>query len=134
MKKRLLRKSVPSKEQAVMSRQKAEAVLEDAKANLGEERYDACTLIAYTAILSAARGILFNDGYREKSHACTVRYLEKTYGNRFGSRMMGLFDTFREKRHDVQYSPVFRATKEDAVSIVEFAEDFIQKADEIISQ
>ena len=132
LKKGLLRKTTPSKEQALLSLEKAEMALEDAKANLEEKRYDSCTLIAYAAILNAARSILFNDGYREKSHMCTVRYLEAKHLDKFGMETIKLFDGYRETRHEVQYSPAFRADKRQAESIVKFAENFLEQAEGII--
>ena len=134
LKKGLLRKTTPSLDQALLSFEKAEIALEDAKANLAEERYDSCTLIAYGAILNAARAILFNDGYREKSHMCAVRYLEAKYLDKLGIETIKLFDAYRETRHEVQYSPAFRADKKQAESIVKFAENFLEQVEEILKR
>jgi uncharacterized protein (UPF0332 family) len=128
----LLRKTAPSREQARMCLEKAGQSLEDAKANLSEGRHDATVLLAYGALLSASRAILFNDGMREKSHACVVRYLEARYGDKLGMQTIALLDSFREARHEVQYSAAFRASGLQAKEIVKFAEEFIEKAEKIV--
>jgi uncharacterized protein (UPF0332 family) len=127
----LLRKTAPSREQARMCLEKAEQSLGDAKANLSEGRYDATVLLAYGALLSASRAMLFNDGMREKSHACVARYLEAKYGDKLGMKTIELLDAFRESRHEVQYSAAFRASKMQAREITEFAEEFLEKAGKI---
>ena len=128
----LLRKTAPSKEQARMCLEKAEESLEDAKANLAESRHDATVLLAYSSLLSASRAMLFNDGMREKSHACVARYLEARYGDALGAGSIGLLDSFREARHEVQYSAAFRASELQAKEIVKFAEGFIERAKKIV--
>lgn len=128
----LLRKTAPSREQARMCLDKAEQSLGDAKANLAEGRHDATVLLAYASLLSASRAILFNDGMREKSHACVVRYLEAKYSDKLGMKSIGLLDSFREARHEVQYSAAFRASELQAKEIVKFAEEFLGKAENLV--
>lgn len=131
LKKGLIQKTAPSKEQALLSLGKAKEALEDAKANFSEKRYDAATIIAYMSLLNAAKAILFRDGYREKSHICIVRYLEAKHAE-IGLDKIALFDSFRETRHEVQYSAAFRASAKQAEAIVNFAADFIKNAEEIV--
>jgi len=128
----LLRQTAPSKEQALLSLDKAERALEDAKANLKDGRYDATIILGYAALLSASKAILFRDGMREKSHACVVRYLEAKHSDKLNGRDIRLLDSFREARHEVQYSPAFKASELQAREIVKFAGDFINKAGGII--
>lgn len=132
LEKGLLRKTAPSKEQARMCLEKAAQSLEDARANLEEGRHDATVLLAYGSLLSASRAILFNDGMREKSHACVVRYLEAKCAEKLGVRSIGLLDSFREARHEVQYSAAFRASAAQAKEIVGFAEEFLEKAEKLV--
>ncbi|MEW6749148.1 MAG: HEPN domain-containing protein [Candidatus Micrarchaeota archaeon] len=128
----MLRKTAPSKEQALLSLAKAESALEDAKANLAEDRFDATILLAYMSLLSASKAVMLNDGVREKSHLCIARYLEAKHGNVFDSKTIRLSDSFREERHEVQYSASFRATENQAKEIIDFAETFLEKAEKII--
>lgn len=84
------------------------------------------------SILTASRAILFKDGIRGKSHICITRYIEAAYGKRLGSDTIKLLDSFREERHEVQYSAGFRASELQAKEIVEFAEEFLGKAEDIV--
>lgn len=129
----MLRKTAPSKEQAIMSLDKAEQALEDARANLEEGRHDATIILAYMSLLSASKAVLFNDGIREKSHICIVRYLEAEHIERLGPQTIKLLDSFREERHEVQYSASFRATELQAKEIVEFAGEFLAKTEKIVN-
>lgn len=53
-----------------------------------------------------ARTILWNDGFREKSHACIGRYLETVYVKKklLEQRWVDLLDYYRNIRHDDSYS------------------------------
>lgn len=130
----LIKKSPPSKEQALLSVQKAGEVLEDAKANLEEERHNAATMLAYVSMLNAARAVLFRDGYREKSHYCISRYLEAKYGKALGKEMIGLLDAYRETRHEVQYSAAYNASPKQAAEMVAFAARFLEKIEELLEK
>ena len=128
----LIRKIPRSTEQARLSFEKAAELLEEAKANLEEDRYNSAVLIAYASILNLCRALLFKDGYREKSHYCVARFLEVNYGDELGSATIGLLDAFRETRHEVQYSTTHSATKSEAEEIMKFAEEFLEKVEKLL--
>jgi uncharacterized protein (UPF0332 family) len=129
----LIRKTAPSKEQALLSLAKAEEALNDAQANLEDDRYNATILLAYSAILSASKAVLLKDGFREKSHACIVRYLEAKHSKELDWHMISLLDSFRDERHDVQCSASFKATESQAEEIVKFSREFLAIVEDIIS-
>ena len=58
---------------------KAKELIEEAGENLEDGRYNSATVVAYLALFNSARALLFKDGYRERSHICIARYLEKKY-------------------------------------------------------
>lgn len=130
----LIKKIPPSKEQAHLSSQKASELLEEAKANLEEERHNSAALVGYVAAFNAARALLFKDGYREKSHYCVARYLEVHYSEKLGSGMIYSLDTYRETRHEIQYSSTHSASEMEAKEMVRFAEELIEKVDEILQE
>ena len=134
MKKRLIRKTAPSKEQALLSLDKSGKLLEEAKADLDDGRYNSATVMAYLSILNSSKTLLYRDGFREKSHACVTRYLESKYPDKFSTEQINLLDHFRETRHDVQYDIEYLADKESSKQIVEFAEEFLEKIEEIVSK
>jgi uncharacterized protein (UPF0332 family) len=124
----------PSPEQALLSMEKAEEILEDAKANLEEGRYNAAAMLAYVSMLNAARAVLFKDGWREKSHYCITRYLEAKHGDVIGKEMVVLLDDYRDTRHDVQYSAGYNASPEKASGMVSFAGKFLEKVGGILEK
>lgn len=133
MKKGLIRNIAPSKEQALLSIDKSGKLLEEAKADLDDERYNSATVMAYLSILNSSKALLYRDGFREKSHACVTRYLESKYSNVFSAEQINLLDHFRETRHDVQYDIEYMAGKESSKQIVEFAEELLEKIEKIIN-
>ena len=120
--KRLLMKTAPAKSQAAKSMLKAREFLDGAENALGAGNYDLCVLGAYAAAFSAALALLVRDGYREKSHACVPRYLERAYPSLDAAGL----DSYREMRHADHYRPDYMATKGDAEGIVKFAKKFIK--------
>lgn len=113
---------------------KSEKILEEAKADLEDERYNSATVMAYLSILNSSKALLYRDGFREKSHACVTRYLEAKYPNIFSAEQINLLDHFRETRHDVQYDIDYLADKESSGQIVQFAEELLELIEGIISK
>ncbi len=128
----LIRKHIPSKEQAIASLNKAGILLMEAKADLEDERFNSATVIAYLSILTASRAVLFRDGYRERGHACVTRYLEAKYSDKISKDYISLLDHYRETRHDVQYEADYFAEAEDSEQIVEFAEKFVELVEKLL--
>ena len=126
--KRLLMKTAPSRSQADKSMLKARQFLDGAEKALVARSWDICVLGAYAAAFNAALALLERDGWREKSHACVPRYLEKQYP---ALDWRGL-DKYREMRHTGHYSPDYLATEEDARDITTFAKRFIAEVKKLL--
>jgi uncharacterized protein (UPF0332 family) len=133
LKKGLIRKTAPSKEQALLSIDKSGKLLEEAKADLEDERFNSATVMAYLSILNSSKALLYRDGFREKSHACVTRYLEAKYSEKLSTEKINLLDHFRETRHDVQYDIEYMADNESSKQIVEFADEILHLIEEIIN-
>ena len=127
MRKGLLQRVPPSPEKAERSMQKSMAFLENSKKNLEMEIFDGAVILAYLAIFHSSRAVLMKDGFREKSHACISRYLEKFYIPRIESKHIILLDRYRNLRHADQYDVSFYATKADAEEMIGFAGEFIER-------
>ncbi len=123
----LLKQIAPSDLQAEEQFKKANVLLEEAQAALKAELPNTATMGAYSAALDASRALLFRDGWRERSHACTARYLEENYLNEIGADDIALLDHYRDARHKTMYSSEYYPTKEEAARVVKFAEGFILK-------
>lgn len=128
----LIRKIPASKEQSLLCLEKALDTLKDAEANLKESRFNSAALLAYVAMLNMARAVLFRDGYREKSHYCVVKYLEGKYGKEFGGGELRKLDSYRQTRHEVQYSAMHNATESEAGGMVEFGWEFLGKIEDVL--
>lgn len=132
MEKGLIRKIPASREHALASFGKAEDMLNDAKANLGEERFDAAALLGYVSILNCARALLFRDGYTEKSHYCIARYLEAKYSRELGVGTILEIDSFRQLRHEVQYSAAYSASESEAKKALDFVQEFLGRVETLL--
>lgn len=128
----LLRKIAPSITQAKEQLEKAKILLEEANESFEIENYNSAIIAGYAAMFDAARSILFKDGYREKSHACVARYLEEKYKNKIGIDIINLLDQYRDQRHKVMYAIDFYPTKEEAESLLNFADKFLKEVKEIL--
>jgi uncharacterized protein (UPF0332 family) len=123
----LLRQIAPSKRQAEEQMKKAGALLSEAKTALKSDSPNSALIGGYSAMLDAARAVLFRDGWRERSHACVAGYLKAKYGKELGSATIDLFDEYRDKRHRTMYSGDYYPSMEEAKRVVKFADEFLQK-------
>ena len=90
--------------------------------------------MAYLAVFNAARSILIKDGYRERSHTCVSKYIEKHYvPQKLERKHIMLLDRYRNLRHADQYDVTFYAGKEDAENMIGFAEKFLNAIKRIIN-
>ncbi len=106
---------------------KAGVLLAEAKVALKNDSPNSAVIGAYSAMLDAARAVLFRDGWREKSHACVARYLEANYRKEIGAAAIDLFDEYRDKRPKTMYSGDYYPDMAEARRMVQFADDFVQK-------
>jgi uncharacterized protein (UPF0332 family) len=129
IKKGLLRKVAPSKDNAAKSIERAKMWLSQAKEAFDAEIYDASILASYEAMFHAARSLLIKDGYREKSHYCISRYLEQVYSEKglFDKNWVIILDSYREMRHRVAYNTEFEATDSEAKEAIKDSEMFIEE-------
>ena len=128
----LLRRVPASREKAVQSIEKAKDLLAEAKADLEDERLNLAIVISYLSIFHSARALLFKDGYREKSHECTIRYIEEKYAGKIPQKTIELLDKFKSERNQTQYNVNYFPTEENAEKMISFAEKFIQEIEEMI--
>lgn len=130
----LLRKIAPSKEKALQCIKKSSELLGEARACLENGQLNAAALAGYTALLNAEGAVLFRDGWRERSHECTIRYLEKNYGREITPDTIALLERYKTSRHNTQYDVTYSPDETEAASLLEFAEEFIKTARGIIEK
>ncbi len=132
IKKGMLREMPPSLEQAKAQLEKAGVMLKEAKTEIKSGSPNSAVLAAYASMFDSARALLFREGYRERSHACTARYLEEKYSKEIGIGRITLLDAYRDKRHKVSYSAEYCPSLDEAKKMVEFAEEFLGKVSSLI--
>jgi len=134
MRKGLLKKAFPSDSKAMKSMEKAERFLRTAQMNMNARAYDGSVIMAYLAVFNAARSVLIRDGFRERSHACISRYLEKHYvPGKLKREHIMLLDRYRNLRHSDQYDVSFYADERDASSMIGFAVELISEIKRILA-
>jgi len=128
----LLRKIPASREKAEGSIRTAESWINEAENNLRSNAFRSCIISSYLAMFHSARGILFGDGFREKSHFAVARYLKDQYlkKNLLEGKWVELLDHYRATRHDDQYSTSFFATQDDAGNALNSATAFVGRMKE----
>ena len=136
LKKGLLRKTVPSKAKARKSLEASLKWLEEAEKNFKSDALKSSLLSAYLAVFHAARSVLFLDGYREKSHACIARYLDKNYVGKglLEPEWVEMLDHFRELRHTDQYSFNFFTSTDESEDTITNSRDFVSRMEKLVHQ
>lgn len=134
IKENLLRKIPPSKEKSEESIKAAKKWLDEAEKGIENEAFNSSVIVSYLAMFHSARAILFNDGFRKKSHYCVARYLEEKYAKKklLENKWIELLDHYRELRHDDQYSTSFFTTGEEAENAIKKAKEFVERIERLI--
>jgi len=102
--------------------------LEDSERSLKAGAVNSSVLASYLSMFHSARAILYMDGYREKSHYCVARYLERyVAADQLEARWVDLLDHYRAQRHESQYRFNFVATVADAEASLKTAIEFVAR-------
>ena len=108
--------------------------LETADRNLKDGDCDWAFAIAYNAMLQAGRALMFSEGVRprgEFKHVAVVEFVrQKSPG--FAERLLDSFDRSRKRRHVVVYEQIDTVSKEEAERALAVAEEFVEKAEEML--
>lgn len=136
-KKGMLKKKKPDLRKSVKGMQMAEDKAERAKLLLKQNFLEEAFIVSYTSMFQSARALLFKDGIYEKSHYCTVLYLEKEYvKNRLlKANYLSWLDIFRRERHFTLYGlEKTGLSKADVEDAIEKAEKFLSAIKEIVNK
>jgi len=127
-----IKKITPSENQAHEQFSKAQTLFEEAKKSMEIENPNSAVIASYAALLDASRAVMFRNGYREKSHACVVKYLEAKYSDELGMDTIYLLDQYRDRRHKTLYSGSYYPTMEEAKQMVSFTGEFLGKIEKVL--
>ena len=132
---RTIIKIEPDHELATRTIRRADRDTGTAKTLIENGKFDWALAIAYNAMLSAGRALMFNQGYRPSStegHVAVVRFLHARLGSEISDRMILLMNGMRKKRHRIVYEEMDIVSEEEAKQAVKWAEEFVKRIDEII--
>ena len=128
----LLRKTKPSKQYAVKSLDTSLSYIQNAKDNIKMNNNNLVIFCSYTAMFHAARGLLYRDGVKERSHICVVSYLRETYPNL--KRLSNQLDAYRRNRHNTLYALDVLISDDEAHQAIKDAELFYEQIKNIIEK
>lgn len=112
----------------------AEKQLRSAEKMLGIEEWGYAHTAAYTAMLHAARALMFRKGYRPKGHEHHVAVVSfaKIYEKRYSTETIESFEQGRRRRHEFTYDDADAISESQAKNMVLNAMDFLAKTREIL--
>ena len=128
----LLKKIKPSNQFAIKSLDASLIYIKDAIDNKKIKNYNLVIFCSYTAMLHAARALLFRDGIKERSHICIVSYIKETYPK--FKRLANLLDIYRRNRHNTLYALDFLVSDEESQQAIKDAEFFYKQINDIINK
>lgn len=91
-------------------------------------------IMAYNAMLHAARALMFADGYEpvgEEKHKAAVDYADVKIGAKYRDKI-NLFDRMRKRRHAVLYEKIGAVSEHEADFAIKTAAEFVEKIKEKI--
>ncbi len=104
--------------------------LRTARASFDSGNYKWATVQAYYSMFHAARALLYNKGFREKSHRGILAALTELYPKQVTQSMLDDFEEAMRLRESADYGLVF--SEEGAGSVLESAGTFLDHARKIL--
>lgn len=104
-----------------------------AKESLNKKNYKWSTIQSYYSMFHAARALLYNKGYREKSHYCLVLGIRELYVNEnlLSHTLVEALQFGKTLRENADYYAEF--SQVGAKDMLDKAEEFLKKTREILS-
>jgi len=128
-----IRKVSEDKKQAEENLKAAERDLKVASKTIKVD-CDWAFIMAYNAMLHAARALMFADGYEpagEEKHKAAVDYADVKLGSKYKDKI-NLFDRMRKRRHAVLYEKIGAVSGHEADFAIKTAAEFVEKIKEKI--
>ncbi len=125
-----LRRSRITREMVLKEFEGASRDLETARKSFKEDDYKWATIQAYYSIFHAARGLLYNRGFREKSHRGLLAAIRILYSKQLSTGSMEDFSEAMRLREEADYGLAY--SEESAIDVLETAEIFLGKCRAII--
>ncbi len=134
---RVIRKTAPDRRLAAESLKRARRDVETARTLIDNKKLDWSLAVSYNAMLQAGRALMFSKGYAPSSiegHVAVVKFLEVSLGNKASDRMTMVLNGMRKKRHRIVYEEMDIVTESEAKQALHWAEDFVNRIEEMIQK
>ena len=104
-----------------------------AKESLTKKNYKWSTIQSYYSMFHAARALLYNQGYRERSHYCLVLGIRELYVNKnlLSHTLVEALQLGKTLRENADYYGDFSQT--GAQDMLDKAKEFLEKTKKILS-
>lgn len=126
----LLKKMAPDVENARKSIHESRRNVSDAEKNLKIGCYNVVVILSYTAMFHAARGLLFKDGVKERSHVCIPIYIRERYPQL--GKFADVLDSYRIFRHRTIYGLEIFIDRAEAEEALGTAKEFIEGIEKLV--
>lgn len=126
----LLKKIAPDIENAKRSLRESKRNVSDAEKNLKIGCYNVVVIMSYTAMFHAARGLLFKDGVKERSHVCIPVYIREKYPQL--GKFADALDSYRIFRHRTIYGLEILIDRVEAEEALGTAKEFIERMEKLV--
>lgn len=127
-----IRRSRITREMVLKEFQAARRDLETARRSHSHGDYKWATVQAYYSIFHAARGLLYNRGFREKSHRGLLASIRLLYPRRLSTESLEDFSEAMMLREEADYGLVY--SEESASNVLESAEKFLEESKQVFAE
>jgi uncharacterized protein (UPF0332 family) len=108
----------------------AETDLKDANDSRDARKFKRATIQGYYSMFHSMRALLFNRGYREKSHYALLLAIKELYSKELERSLIDRFEDGMNLRQEADYGLVFSET--GAIDTIEGAEELLARTREIL--
>jgi uncharacterized protein (UPF0332 family) len=127
---RKLMKIRPDRKLIIKEIEAAKSDLDDAKESVEKSKFKWATIQGYYSMFHSVRALVFNKGYREKSHFALLVALRELCSNELERSLIQNFEDGMYLRQEADYGLKF--SESGALDVVENAEKILKKAIEIL--
>ncbi len=121
----LLKKIKPDREKALRSLEVAESKAKKAYTLLRLDIFDMSLVNSYSSMFHSARALLFNDGFKERSHFALYVYIKEKYKTKIEPRFLNELNVLRLERHGIFYElETEEKSKPEAENALRVAQEF----------
>jgi uncharacterized protein (UPF0332 family) len=123
---RKLTKVRPDKKLVLKEISAAKSDLKDAKESMSRKKFKWATIQGYYSMFHSARAVLFDKGYREKSHYALLVAIRELYPRKIGQSLIREFEHGMYLRQEADYGLKF--SRDGALNVLDTASKLLDRA------